>query len=581
MGLPDGVAVNDFGGASTAESVIQTKRAQQQLGQALGAMADAFCLYDADDRLVIYNTKYVEYNPHIADLITPGASFAEMLRIGIARGGFEMGSRSADEFFEWRVRQHRHPDAPYDVQLSNGRWMRVHEQRTEDGGIVGIRSDITELKARETHILEMSQQLRRRNVQFDTALNNMVQGLCMFDSEQRLIVCNGRYLEMYGFSADVVKPGITLREIMKYSVSLGNYSEAEAERAIAARPSHAAMRQRSVLEQSLSDGRVIGVMHEPMEDGGSVATYEDITARKLAERQLLAAKEEAEARGKALKQANADLTEKSRELAAHRDQLEDTVKERTQELEQALVKEKEYSALHRDFVTMASHEFRTPLTIIDSSAQRIAARMDKMTPDYLQKRLSKIRDAVARMTGLIESTLSSSRLERGRISVTPRTFCFSDLIVDVCGRQQDIAPEHSIEVHVGDEELDIAADQNMLDQVFTNLLSNAVKYSAKGSPVQVRLWVEDDEAVVAVRDSGVGIPTVELPRVFEKFFRATTSTGTAGTGIGLHVSKSLVELHGGSITASSIEGEGSTFLVRLPLEYMGEAGGKVAGEQDR
>ena len=538
-------------------------------------MADAFCLYDAEDQLVIYNTKYVEYNPHIADLITPGASFAEMLRIGIERGGFEMESRSAEEFFQWRLGQHRHPDAPYDVQLSDGRWMRVHEQRTHDGGIVGIRSDITELKARESHILRMSAALRRRNVQFDTALNNMIQGLCMFDPDQRLIVCNQRYLDMYGFSPDVVKPGITLRDIMQYSVSLGNYSRAEGERAIAARPSHAAMRERSILEQQLSDGRIIAVMHEPMEDGGSVATYEDITERKLTERQLLAAKEEAEARGKALKEANAELTAKSRELAAHRDQLEDIVRERTEELEKALIKEKEYSALHRDFVSMTSHEFRTPLTIIDSSAQRIASRIDKITPEYLQKRLSKIRDAVARMTGLIESTLSASKLETGKISVTPKVFSLSDLIVDVCGRQQDIAPEHIITLDVGDEEVDITADQSMLDQVFTNILSNAVKYSPKRSMIQVYLRLEDDEAVVEVRDSGVGISAAELPRLFEKFYRAKTSTGTAGTGIGLHVSKALVELHGGSITASSVEGEGSVFVVRLPLEHL-PLGGTLA-----
>ena len=122
-----------------------------------------------------------------------------------------------EEYIQWRLERHRNPHEPVEVQLTDGRWMLITEKRTNDGGVVGTRSDITELKLREIEMLRISQQLHARNLQFDTALTNMVQGLCMFDKDQKLIVVNKRYLDIYGFSADVVKPGITLRELMQYS----------------------------------------------------------------------------------------------------------------------------------------------------------------------------------------------------------------------------------------------------------------------------------------------------------------------------------------------------------------------------
>ena len=171
-------------------------------------------------------------------------------------------------------------------RLVDGRWIQIREYRTSDGGTVGTRADITELKRRETARIELSDELRTQYSRFNAALNNMIQGLCMFDADQRLIVCNERYLQMYGFSPEVVKPGIRLREIMEYSVALGNYRREDAERAIAERPTTADKREQAVLHQRLNDGRVIAVMHQPMADGGSVATYEDVTQTVRAEEAL-------------------------------------------------------------------------------------------------------------------------------------------------------------------------------------------------------------------------------------------------------------------------------------------------------
>lgn len=259
------------------------------------------------------------------------------------------------------------------------------------------------------------------------------------------------------------------------------------------------------------------------------------------------------------------------ELGRHQKHLEDLVVQRTKEvysqavqLEKALEQEKEYSARQREFVSLVSHEFRTPLTIIDGSAQRMMRRKDKLTSDEVVIRGSKIRQAVQRMTGLIEATLYASSIDEGKIKLTPGVCNIKQIIKDVCTRQVEISPAHPISVDIDQLPNNILADCKLLDQVVANLVSNAVKYSPDSSDIHVRGWMQGGDAFVAVRDYGVGISEVELPRLFERFFRAHTAEGIPGTGIGLSIAKKMIELHRGDIWVESVEGEGTTFTFKVP-----------------
>ena len=234
-------------------------------------------------------------------------------------------------------------------------------------------------------------------------------------------------------------------------------------------------------------------------------------------------------------------------------------------LSKALEKEREYNALQSEFVAMASHEFRTPLAIIDGTAQRIERRLHKMPPEDLQQRVQKIRHAVKRMLVLIESTLSAARLEAGKIELDFGKCDLSAVVADVCRRQQELSPQHEIVLSQGRGPGEISGDAKKLEQVFTNLLSNAVKYAPDSPRIEVCLAASGGQMVVSVRDQGLGIPADDLPRLFQRYFRARTATGIAGTGIGLNLVKRFVELHGGAIEVESVEGEGSTFTVRLPI----------------
>ena len=169
------------------------------------------------------------------------------------------------------------------------------------------------------------------------------------------------------------------------------------------------------------------------------------------------------------------------------------------------------------------------------------------------------------MTRLMESTLTAASLQDGKIAIE---ICPCDIgkeVREVCSRQQDIVHTHIISCVLTDLPESIMADRGSVEQVLANLLSNAVKYSPESQTIDVKAWEEGRQVVISVRDYGLGIDQEDLPDIGERFFRAKTSTGIAGTGIGLNLAKTLVEMHGGTLHAESVKGEGSSFTFRLPV----------------
>ncbi len=270
-----------------------------------------------------------------------------------------------------------------------------------------------------------------------------------------------------------------------------------------------------------------------------------------------------------------DISERKRQEALdayYRSELEDLVKIRTAEIEEkskglevALQKEREYNAFMEQFVAMASHEFRTPLTIIDSVSQRLFRRADRLTPQDVKHGALKARGAVQRMINLIEGLLHSARMDAGKLILKPQTFDLAEVISRTCSHEREISPRHSISAELDDLPDRFFGDPTMLEQVFSNLLSNAAKYSPENPIISVKGMSRDEAVSITVADNGVGIPADEIPKLFDRFFRASTSSGIAGTGIGLNLVSQIIDLHGGSIQVDSIEGQGSTFIVNLPL----------------
>jgi two-component system, OmpR family, sensor kinase len=236
-------------------------------------------------------------------------------------------------------------------------------------------------------------------------------------------------------------------------------------------------------------------------------------------------------------------------------------------LEEKLAEEQRLTLLQRNFVSMASHEFRTPLAIIDGHTQRLISTHDRMTADELVQRARKVRSMVRRMTQLIDNLIGSARLIDGPIELYyhPGRVELRSLLCDSCRLQRELTPDAQIAEPAEEaRRLVVYGDASLLSQLFANLLSNAVKYSPEGGLIEAAARQEDAEVVVSIRDHGIGIPEADRERVFERYYRGSNTSGIGGSGVGLSLVRAIVDLHKGSISLESTEGEGSRFTLRLP-----------------
>ena len=262
--------------------------------------------------------------------------------------------------------------------------------------------------------------------------------------------------------------------------------------------------------------------------------------------------------------AQATVVFRNNAIALMRSQ--DTLARQAALLEEQLAHEQRLALLQRNFVSMASHEFRTPMTIIDGHARRLDKTKDTVPPAEIGDRAVKIRSAVLRMTQLIENLLNSSRLmdDGAALYLNIAPMDVRTLLQEVCQLHLEMVPGLQLIQRFAATSVPMVGDAKLLFQTFSNLLSNAVKYSPAGGAIAMMMESSPDQVVVSVSDHGIGIPARDLAHLFERYHRGSNVSGIVGTGIGLYLVKTAVDLHHGTIEVQSREGEGSRFTVRLP-----------------
>ncbi|WP_017315856.1 PAS domain S-box protein [Mastigocladopsis repens] len=241
-------------------------------------------------------------------------------------------------------------------------------------------------------------------------------------------------------------------------------------------------------------------------------------------------------------------------------------KQLEEELKAALHKEKELNELKSRFVSMTSHEFRTPLSTILSSSELLEHYRHKWTEEKQLSHLHRIQTAVQHMTEMLNNVLVIGKAEAGKLSFIPKPF---DL-VEYCHYlveelQLNVNNQHAINFNSQYKSMPCCMDEKLLGHILSNLLSNAIKYSSSGSTVRFTLTFKDGLAVFTIQDHGIGIPSEDLPHLFESFHRATNVGNIQGTGLGLAIVKKCVDVHDGEITVKSEVGVGTIFTVTLPL----------------
>jgi signal transduction histidine kinase len=250
--------------------------------------------------------------------------------------------------------------------------------------------------------------------------------------------------------------------------------------------------------------------------------------------------------------------------------LEQRVRERTNELQNANERLHELDELKSAFVSTVSHELRTPMTSIKGYVDNILDGLTGALTDRQSYYLNRVKFNIERLTRMINDLLDLSRIEAGRVEVRLASVCMRDLVSEVAEGFQRLAQEKSVALHVRhpDELPPVRGERDKLHQVLTNLLQNAVKFTPQGGEIRVESQVRDDGFVqISVSDTGCGIPPHEFDRVFDRFYRGeSVTTEDRGSGLGLPIAKSLVELHGGRIWAESVPGQGSRFFFTVPIE---------------
>ncbi|MBL4837941.1 MAG: PAS domain S-box protein [Kordiimonadaceae bacterium] len=244
--------------------------------------------------------------------------------------------------------------------------------------------------------------------------------------------------------------------------------------------------------------------------------------------------------------------------------MEYELQRKTEEIAASLFQEVKARETQREFVSVVSHEFRTPLAIINGSAQMIERLIKADKSERAVEKVAKIRNAVGRINRLIDNILDSSSIEKNQFKIEPKPFDLGAPIETLVKSCAEINETYTLNLNLEGLPDLIDADEKACRHIIENLLSNAVKYSPQANQVDITGWHKDGYTYVSVKDFGVGIPENEVGKLFNQYFRASTSVGISGTGIGLNLVKNLVALHKGEITVESKLEEGSIFTFSLP-----------------
>ncbi len=296
-----------------------------------------------------------------------------------------------------------------------------------------------------------------------------------------------------------------------------------------------------------------------------IAFVVDITERKEAEQKMLNQRVQLEQKTADVRKLNAELETKVEQRTMILQEALKELEKSQKEVSEALNKEKELSEIKSRFVSMASHEFRTPLSTVLSSAALISRYTQTDEQDKRDKHIKRIKDSVKYLNELLEDFLSLGKLDEGRIKAEACTFNVKEFLEEVIDEMRSIlkAGQSISQRYTGKNEF--ATDKRLLKNILINLLGNAIKFSAERSVIWLEISDENDHLILSVKDQGVGISEEDQQHLFSSFFRGKNAVNIEGTGLGLHIVKRYVDLLKGQIQLESRLNAGTIITVKLPL----------------
>ncbi|MEQ9556948.1 MAG: PAS domain S-box protein [Rhodospirillales bacterium] len=498
-----------------AELAVQQSEAR--LRGALESLQEGFALFDADDRLVLMNSRYADTHPNAEDLLAQGGTFEEVVRASMPRIANTQGRE--EEFLANRMNEHRNPGPPIIREFTDGRWFLLRENRTTDGGITVTATDITELKTIEAD-------LKQKTELFDTAVRAMNNGIVVLDSDLRFVTYNDHYINLFDFPPGLVQEGARLENALRFLAERGDYGDQDTPDEIVERHIADIRRQGNlIIRRHLTNGRTVETRRGWLPDGGMVGIHVDITENVQFEERLREARDTAESANKA----------------------------------------------KSIFLANMSHEIRTPMNGIMGVAEMLH---DTALSSTQRGMLTIIQDSCRTLMSIIDDILDFSKIEAGRLELDLSPFRLSDLVEGVADLLAPRAEERRnrlgvfIDPTIPDE---LIGDPTRLRQILLNLVGNAVKFTDNGRiDIDVRAETAEDGGswfMFRVHDTGIGISEENKRKLFQPFEQGDSSTMRrfGGTGLGLSICRALVDMLGGEIGADSRKGRGATFWFRISM----------------
>ena len=408
---------------------------------------------------------------------------------------------------------------------------------------------------------ELEHSVRR----YEAVFANATVGIIVSNERGTVVSANQLADQLFGYATGSLE-GLPLEQLVPSTIS--RYHE-KLRQSFTANPLVRAMGHNRDLHARRQDDSLfpveISLSYFRLDDAlYAVAYIIDITLKKEAEKQLLEQKAQVE-------QLNADLEHKVTNRTHALMETLDQLKQSKDELARALVAEQTLGELKSRFVSMASHEFRTPLTVLQTSATLVEKYAGADQQDKRKKHLDLIRSSVKHLNDILDEFLSVGKIEAGMVKSQPAEVDMARLMSEIVADMQGLLkPGQTIQTYPSCPS-PVWLDPSLLRKILINLLANAVKYSGpgcgqSGSTATVRATCTNRELTLVVQDQGVGIPKADQEHLFERFFRAKNVANIAGTGLGLHIVGRYVDLMGGSVALHGVLDQGTTVTLTLPYD---------------
>lgn len=556
--LEDAMAKLATANLQLAEAHGVADAARMRLRDAIESIDEGFALFDADDRLVLCNKAYISFWPEVSEVLNDRPTFHEIASL-IALRQRPIGALVApDRWVSDRLARHNVAEGVHVQALADGRWLQINELRTSEGGIVGIYTDITEVKAQDA--LQRTLELASQNLALQSILDNLAEGVCMFDADKKLTAWNGSLQRLLGVSGEATAHIATHDDLVNYC---GNTLEMKPLEALVWRNEETAHPHKKLCSVGQSKWEV---RTTTLARGGMVVVFIDVTEALHARQVLQSTADNMERR----------VAERTSELMHVNRRLEAEIAEKSAieaQLLDAKTAAEKANLSKTSFIAAASHDLLQPL---NAARLFIGSLSERRLGDHNRTLIDQASTALDSVDDLLEALLEISRLDAG--AVTPELTHFNlDWLFDRLRTEfLPIAQANGLELKVISQDTWVYSDIRLLRRILQNLVSNAIRYTRKGV-VELSATMVADGLKIGVKDTGPGIASEDQQTIFEEFKRLDSNRATPGKGLGLAIVRRAADKLGCPLELVSSLGSGASFSVTVPI---GEATSKGIVEND-